>query len=42
MRVLFEELALAWRAVESAGPAERFRSNFISGTKKLPVRVTWL
>ena len=41
LRVMFEEMAKAWSAVASAGPAERFRSNFISGTKKLPVRVTW-
>ena len=41
LRVMFEEMAKAWSGVESAGPAERFRSNFISGTKKLPVRVTW-
>ncbi len=41
LRVIFEEMAAAWSAIESAGPVERFRSNFISGTKKLPVRVTW-
>ncbi len=41
LRVMFEEMAKAWSGVESAGPPERFRSNFISGTKKLPVKVTW-
>ena len=41
LRVMFEEMATAWSGIESAGPPERFRSNFISGTKKLPVRVTW-
>lgn len=41
LRVMFEEMAAAWSGIASAGPAERFRSNFISGTKKLPVRVTW-
>ena len=41
LKVMFEEMAKAWSSIESAGPSERFRSNFISGTKKLPVRVTW-
>ena len=41
LRVMFEEMAKAWSSIESAGPAERFRSNFISGTKRLPVRVAW-
>jgi cytochrome P450 len=41
LRVMFEEMATAWSGIASAGPPERFRSNFISGTKKLPVRVTW-
>ena len=41
LRVMFEEMAKAWSSIEAAGPSERFRSNFISGTKKLPVRVTW-
>ena len=39
LRVMFEEMAKAWSSIEAAGPSERFRSNFISGTKKLPVRV---
>jgi hypothetical protein len=38
---MFEEMAKAWSRIEAAGPSERFRSNFISGTKRLPVRVTW-
>ena len=41
LRVMFEEMAAAWSSIEVAGPVERLRSNFISGTKKLPVRVTW-
>ena len=41
LRVMFEEMAKAWSSIAAAGPSERFRSNFISGTKKLPVRVTW-
>src|SRR5580692_5183439 len=41
LRVMFEEMAKAWSKIEASGPSERFRSNFISGTKRLPVRVTW-
>jgi hypothetical protein len=41
MRVVFEEIAARWSRVTSAGPPERLRSNFISGVKSLPVRVTW-
>jgi cytochrome P450 len=41
LRVMFEEMSSAWSSIEAAGPAERLRSNFISGTKRLPVRVTW-
>ncbi|MHB1208640.1 MAG: cytochrome P450 [Acidimicrobiales bacterium] len=41
LRVMFEEMAKAWSSVEVNGPSERFRSNFISGIKKLPVKVTW-
>ena len=41
LRVMFEEMAAAWSSIESAGAPERFRSNFISGTKTLPVKVTW-
>ena len=41
LRVMFEEMAAAWSSIEAAGVPERFRSNFISGTKVLPVKVTW-
>ena len=41
LRVMFEEMARAWSSIELAGATERLRSNFISGTKRLPVRVTW-
>jgi hypothetical protein len=41
LRVMFDEMAKAWSSVESNGPTERFRSNFISGIKKQPVKVTW-
>jgi cytochrome P450 len=41
LRVLFEELARRWKKVELMAPPERLRSNFISGMKTLPLRVTW-
>ncbi|MGC8510244.1 MAG: cytochrome P450 [Acidimicrobiales bacterium] len=41
MRVIFEEIAARWSSVAPAGAPERLRSNFISGVKSLPVRVTW-
>ncbi|MHB1969570.1 MAG: cytochrome P450 [Acidimicrobiales bacterium] len=41
IRVLLEEIARRWSGVESVGTPERLRSNFISGVKRLPVRVTW-
>lgn len=41
MRVLFEEIANRWQTIELAGEPVRLRSNFISGIKELPVRVTW-
>jgi cytochrome P450 len=41
MRVLFEEIANRWQSVELIGEPERLRSNFISGIKNLPIRVTW-
>lgn len=41
MRVLFEEIAKRWDKVELAGEPERLRSNFISGIKTLPIRVSW-
>jgi cholest-4-en-3-one 26-monooxygenase len=39
IRVMFEELLARLPAVELAGPVERLRSNFISGIKRMPVRV---
>ena len=41
MRVIIEEIVARWSRVAPAGPPERLRSNFISGVKSLPVRVTW-
>ncbi len=41
IRVLLEEIARRWTRVENAAPPERLRSNFISGVKRLPVRVDW-
>jgi cytochrome P450 len=41
MRVIFEEMASRWSKVEINGKPERFRSNFISGIKYLPIKVTW-
>lgn len=41
LRVMFEEMAKAWSSIEVTGSSERFRSNFISGTKRLPVHVEW-
>ncbi|MEY2475373.1 MAG: cholest-4-en-3-one 26-monooxygenase [Actinomycetota bacterium] len=38
IRVLFEELVRRVPRVESLGPADRLRSNFIAGIKHLPVR----
>jgi cytochrome P450 len=40
IRVTFEELLPRLANIEVVGPAERLRSNFISGVKHLPVRVT--
>jgi cytochrome P450 len=40
IRVTFEELLPRLANIEVRGPAERLRSNFISGVKHLPVRVT--
>jgi cholest-4-en-3-one 26-monooxygenase len=39
IRVLFEELINRVDRVESLGPADRLRSNFIDGIKHLPVRL---
>jgi cytochrome P450 len=41
IRVLFDEMARRWEKVELVGEPERLRSNFISGMKTLPIRVTW-
>jgi cytochrome P450 len=41
IRVLFEELAARWSSVDLVAPAERLRSNFISGIKTLPISVEW-
>jgi len=41
MRVIFEEMAARWSKVEIGGKPERFRSNFISGIKYLPIKVEW-
>jgi cytochrome P450 len=39
VRIAFEELLPRVRSIEQAGPAERLRSNFFNGIKRLPVRV---
>jgi len=41
MRVFFEELLPALADIRQDGPLARLRSNFISGIKRLPVRVVW-
>ena len=40
IRVTLEELLKRTRDIEVVGPAQRLRSNFISGIKHLPVQVT--
>jgi cytochrome P450 len=40
VKVTFEELLPRLASIELAGPAERLRSNFIHGIKRMPVRVT--
>jgi len=40
VRVLFQELARRITAIETAGPYQFLRSNFVGGLKSLPVRVT--
>jgi len=40
LKVLFEELLPRLSDVQLAGPPDRLRSNFISGMKRLPVRVS--
>jgi hypothetical protein len=42
MRVVFEEIVKRWSSIELVGDAEKLRSNFICGTKQLPIRVTWI
>ena len=41
LKVLYEELLPRLADLRVDGPIERLRSNFISGIKRLPVRVTW-
>jgi cytochrome P450 len=41
IRVLLQELLPRLAGVQLDGPVERLRSNFISGIKHLPLRVTW-
>jgi cytochrome P450 len=41
LKVLYEELLPRLADLGVDGPIERLRSNFISGIKRLPVRVTW-
>jgi hypothetical protein len=41
LKVLFEEFLPRLADIQLAGPAERLRSNFISGIKHLPVKVSW-
>jgi len=40
VRVVFEELLGRVASIETTGPPDRLRSNFINGIKHLPVRVT--
>lgn len=42
IRVLLEELLPRTADIQLNGPVERLRSNFISGIKHLPVKVTWV
>jgi cytochrome P450 len=42
MRVVFEEIVKRWSSIELVGEPERLRSNFIGGTKQLPIRVSWI
>jgi cytochrome P450 len=41
INVLFEELLPRLADIRLNGPVERLRSNFISGIKRLPVKVVW-
>jgi cholest-4-en-3-one 26-monooxygenase len=38
IRVMFDELLQRMPGIQQAGPVQRLRSNFINGTKHLPVR----
>ena len=40
VRVLFQELAKRIKSIEPAGEQKFLRSNFVAGSKSLPVRVT--
>jgi len=42
IKILLEEMLPQLTGIELAGEVERLRSNFISGIKHLPVRVTWI
>lgn len=39
IRIAFEELLPRVRSIEQAAPAERLRSNFFNGIKRMPIRV---
>lgn len=39
VRIAFEELLPRVRTIEQTGPADRLRSNFFNGIKRLPIRV---
>ena len=41
IRVLFEELIPRIKNIQSNGPIDLLRSNFITGIKHLPVKVEW-
>ncbi|MEM8861490.1 MAG: cytochrome P450 [Chloroflexota bacterium] len=41
IRILFEELIPRLKSIQSNGPIDMLRSNFISGIKHLPVKVEW-
>ncbi len=41
IRVLFEELLPKLTDIQLGGKVDRLRSNFISGIKRLPLKVTW-
>jgi len=40
IQIAFEELLARVKTIEMTGPAERLRSNFFNGVKRLPVKVT--